>query len=229
MLQKTNRMSLVDQVVQQMEALIESGEWLVGSRIPAEPELVAQLDVSRNTVREATRALVHAGLLKTRQGDGTYVCASSSLGAALHRRIRRSDLLETLEVRYALEHEAARLAAQRRTYEDVEKLRSLLLACNEAAENKDMAAYVEADIRLHIAVMEATYNSVMIDLYEHMTGSLRESIGNFAVTLDPEQSRQNHDQLVEAIIAQDTSLAMEAVRQYIDHSRHTLQNESGEI
>ena len=66
--------------------MIESGKWGVGMRIPAEPELMNELNVSRNTLREAIRALIHAGLLKTKQGDGTYVCSSSALGAVLKKR-----------------------------------------------------------------------------------------------------------------------------------------------
>jgi DNA-binding FadR family transcriptional regulator len=74
---------LSEQVVAQLEAQIAAGEWPVGSKIPAEPELVAALGVGRNTVREAVRALEHAGLLEPRRGDGTYVRATSDLGAAL--------------------------------------------------------------------------------------------------------------------------------------------------
>ncbi|MBW7458333.1 GntR family transcriptional regulator, partial [Paenibacillus sepulcri] len=79
MLQQPTRLTLVEQVARQIEAMIESGDWAVGTRIPAEPELMTQLQVSRNTLREAIRALIHAGLLKTRQGDGTYVSSSSAL------------------------------------------------------------------------------------------------------------------------------------------------------
>ena len=75
-----------DEVMTQLEGLIESGEWPVGSKIPAEPELVAALGVGRNTVREAVRALEHAGLLEPRRGDGTYVRATSGLRAAILRR-----------------------------------------------------------------------------------------------------------------------------------------------
>lgn len=63
--------------------MIGSGGWPLGEKIPAEPELMAALGVSRNTVREAARALVHAGLLDARPGDGTYVTATDGLGAAL--------------------------------------------------------------------------------------------------------------------------------------------------
>ena len=67
------REPLADQVIAQLRTQITSGEWPVGSRIPTEVELVEQLGVARNTVREAVRALAHNGLLDIRQGSGTYV------------------------------------------------------------------------------------------------------------------------------------------------------------
>ena len=76
-LASTRRTGLVDQVISQLRAQIDSGEWGVGDRIPTESELSDQLEVGRNTVREAVRALAHAGLLEIRQGAGTFVRASS--------------------------------------------------------------------------------------------------------------------------------------------------------
>lgn len=72
-----------------LEELIGSGEWPVGFRVPPEPELVRALGVSRNTVREAVRALVHVGMLDPRPGDGTYVRADTGPDAALERAARR--------------------------------------------------------------------------------------------------------------------------------------------
>src|SRR5438445_2767270 len=110
---------LCDEVVAQFEALIASGEWPVGEKIPAEPELVAALGVGRNTVREAVRALAHSGVLEARQGDGTYVRAPSELPAVMRRRVAAAELRSVIEVRRAYETEAARLAATRRTSEDM--------------------------------------------------------------------------------------------------------------
>src|SRR5699024_2510610 len=121
MFKKANRMSLVEQVVSQIEHLIESGHWSVGDRLPPEMELMKEFDVSRNTLREAIRALVHAGLLETKQGSGTIVKSTSALGVALHRQVEKSNLYETLEVRLALEREAAQLAALRRNEEDLQE------------------------------------------------------------------------------------------------------------
>lgn len=76
------RSGLSDQVITELRNQITSGEWPVGSRIPTEPELVEQLGVARNTVREAVRALAHNGLLDIRQGSGTYVVATSELAGS---------------------------------------------------------------------------------------------------------------------------------------------------
>ena len=104
-IQKANRSTLVEQVTIQIEHMIEIGQWKVGEKIPAEPELMGQFEVSRNTLREAIQALVHVGLLQTRQGIGTTVKSDNDLGLALERKIKKSDLLETLEVRLGLERD----------------------------------------------------------------------------------------------------------------------------
>ena len=65
--------SLVDQALEQLRARINNGTWEVGQRLPTEPELAAELGISRNTVREAMRVLAFAGLIEIRQGDGSYL------------------------------------------------------------------------------------------------------------------------------------------------------------
>jgi DNA-binding FadR family transcriptional regulator len=223
-LSKTNRLSLVEQVVSQIESLIETGQWPVGMRIPAEPELVATLGVSRNTLREAIRALAHAGLLAAKQGDGTYVCSASPLGAVLKRRIKQSNILETLDVRHALEREAAYLAAIKRTAGDMQTIRSHLLACDDALEAKDTKAYIEYDIKLHQSIIEATHNSVLMDLYEHMTEALSLSVhGLTEIISDFDLHQKVHQNLVQAITEKKPNKAAESVHQYIEKFREELQ------
>ncbi|UVI31672.1 FadR/GntR family transcriptional regulator [Paenibacillus spongiae] len=225
MLQKTNRLTLVEQVAIQMEALIESGQWNVGMRIPAEPELMAELSVSRNTLREAIRALTHAGLLKTRQGDGTYVCSSSALGAALERRLLRSDLIRTLEVRHALEREAAYLAAIHRTEEDAASMLICLQACERAAADNDREAYVAADLQLHQTIMAASHNDILVELYHHLIQAVRESISTLLKPDNQTMYLQSHRQVIEAIVACDAEAAVAAVHRYIEDSKR--ENGSG--
>ncbi|MFC7391820.1 FadR/GntR family transcriptional regulator [Scopulibacillus cellulosilyticus] len=231
-LKKAMRSSLVDQVVSQLESLIESGGWPVGEKIPPEPELVEQLGVSRNTIREAVRALIHTGMLEARQGDGTYVRSQTDFGAAMERRLQKSSVLETMEVRYCLEREAARLASLRRTDEDIKNLRESLAKRDYFFKQSDNPEeHVKADIDLHNTVFEATHNSVLIDLYKHMSQSLQNSISS---TMDgddhlSEENFKAHHKLVEAIIKQDPEAAEEAVRIHIETaSQVALQKETRE-
>ncbi|MHA7582970.1 FadR/GntR family transcriptional regulator [Paenibacillus vandeheii] len=113
-------------------------------RIPAEPELMVELNVSRNTLREAIR--VHAGLLKTKQGDGTYVCSLSILRVVLHKRIMRSDTMHTMEVWHELEREGAHLAAQRRTNDEARELLLQLERWEGAAARGDLDSIVTGRI-----------------------------------------------------------------------------------
>ncbi|MFJ7752601.1 FadR/GntR family transcriptional regulator [Peribacillus muralis] len=220
---KTNRLSLVEQVVSQIETLIESGEWEIGNQIPPEMDLIKHFDVSRNTLREAIRSLVYAGLLITKQGKGTFVKSSSSLGVAFQRRIQRSSLFETLEVRHALEREGAQLAALRRDQEDIEKLRFHIRACRIAAKEKDIKAYEQSDIQLHKSIMDSSHNALLIDLYEHMEDSLHESIHQIVrISSETNFHLSIHCNLVEAIIERDVNRATEAVNEYIEQFKKSL-------
>ncbi len=225
-LQKISGLSLVDQVVAQMESLIQSGEWPVGTRIPPEPELVKQLGVSRNTVREAVKALNYTRMLKTKQGDGTYVNSSSDLEAALLRCMNRSTVGEMLEVRYCLEREIARLASCRRTPEDVHILQQYLNKLDELNLEKSNLPFIEIDIDIHYAIVSATHNRVLIDLYNHMAKTLRNSIsylsGDSTLT---RMQLLNHRELIEAILHQNTDAAEKAALAHIQMTQQALQKE----
>lgn len=168
MIRKTNRKHLVEQIVSQIEELIEAGYWSVGDRIPSEMELIEKFDVSRNTLREAIRALVHAGLLETNQGSGTIVRSTNSLSAALKRYIKKTTLLETLDVRLALEKQAAVLAAANRSEMDLRSLENCIEQCRQAAEDNDRETFIASDIRFHQTIVQSSKNQLLIDLYEPM-------------------------------------------------------------
>lgn len=188
-LRTARRSSLVDQVIDQLRDEIAGGGWPVGAKIPPEPVLSETLGVGRNTVREAVRALTHAGLLESRQGDGTYVRATSELSGAVRRRLETAELVETLEVRRGLEVEAARLAATRRTDADIAAIAVALARRDAAWAAGEHAAFVEADLAFHTAVVEATHNRVLTDLYHDFSAALRASIGAAAASWSTPTSR----------------------------------------
>src|SRR6187397_312046 len=127
---------LTEAAIQQMRDMIASGRLTPGSRLPAEAELAAQLGASRNTVREAVRALVTARVLDVRRGDGTYVTSLRPEllleGIGFAAEMLHSDFaLELIGVRRILEPAATALAARNITpvvlgelAEDLERMRS---------------------------------------------------------------------------------------------------------
>lgn len=167
----TRRTGLVDQVIDQLRALVTSGEWPVDSRIPTEPELVEALGVGRNTVREAIRALAHNGIFEVRQGAGTYVRATSEVSAAL-RRLCGSELRDVLQVRRCLEVEGARLAAVARTEEDLAGLRAHLAH----TDTTDHARFTQSDTEFHLAVVQASHNPVLIEIYRGLLEAITASV-----------------------------------------------------
>ncbi|WP_182111664.1 MULTISPECIES: FadR/GntR family transcriptional regulator [unclassified Actinotalea] len=209
----TRRTNLIDLAVGRLRQQITSGTWEVGSRIPAEPELTELIGVGRNTVREAVQSLVHAGMLERRQGSGTYVLSNSELGNAMGRQIAGAHQRDVLEVRRSLEVEAARLAALRRTDEQVAELRALRDSRREAFESGELDRMVEADLALHRTIAVASHNPVLLALYENLQDAIGENIRfNFE---HPVHDDDSHHVLVEAVAAADPEAAMREIDRYL--------------
>ncbi|RJL34490.1 FadR/GntR family transcriptional regulator [Bailinhaonella thermotolerans] len=214
-LQSAQRSALVDQVIAQLRAEIAAGSWPVGSRIPTEPELSAMLGVGRNTVREGVRALAHAGLLEIRQGAGTFVRAASELAGAVRRRVADSEWREALEVRRALEVEAARGAASRRTEADMAGLEAALARREQAWSGGDVERFVEADVRLHELIVRAAHNRLLADLYADLGDAIRTTLRRSVGEGLCEDKYVDHSRLIAAIRARDAQGAVREASEYL--------------
>ncbi|WP_406150246.1 FadR/GntR family transcriptional regulator [Streptomyces sp. NBC_01012] len=222
-LTSTRRSALADQVIAQLRNQITTGEWPVGSRIPTEPELVEQLGVARNTVREAVRALAHNGLLDIRQGSGTYVVATSELAGVMQRRFADADPRHVGELRSTLESSAARLAALRRTDRDLRQLDLLMARREEAWGSGDAEAFVAADATLHLAVVAASHNDVLTELYADLNDLLRDYLRDDVGSKLGPTELMDHARLVEAIRAGDAeTAAAEAAAHALDCLRERV-------
>jgi DNA-binding FadR family transcriptional regulator len=205
------RTGLVDQVIEQLRAAVASGEWAIGQRIPNETALVESLGVGRNTVREAVRALAHAGILEVRQGDGTYVRATSEVSGAL-RRLCCTEWRDVLQVRRAREVEGARGAALRRTDEDLAERRDVL-ARRDAALAGTTDDFARADAEFHLAVMRCSHNATLIELYRGLMEAITASV---ATSYEATMHAVDHSALLEHIAAGDVEQAGRAAAAIID-------------
>ena len=194
-LKKPVRVSLSRQVLTAMESMIRSGKWKVGDRIPAEAELARAFSVSHNTIREALQSLIHMGMLEARPGDGTYVMASD--------RLKESELPQILEARLALEKEIARLAAVKRTEEDLKELESALKDCHARVRPG-----IEDDMLFHAAVARATHNPVLAELYNVVIRHVQENLEGLLQEKQYDAGAMKlHDDLLEAIRQREADTA----------------------
>ncbi|MCO6004354.1 FCD domain-containing protein [Actinoallomurus purpureus] len=219
-LQPVPRGSAVDAVLEQMHEQVASGAWAVGDRIPGEHELSAVLRVSRPAIREAIRALSHVGVLEVRRGDGTYV-RSAADPRPLLRRMERASLRDVFEVQLAYDVQAAKLAATRRTPDDLRRLEALLRD-RDAAE--DPAAFGEADSRFHLGVAETARNPLLTEAFRFFRHRLRESLSALREDRDlPEGGPAPHHAVLEAIAERDADAAGSAAARVVEPTLRALE------
>lgn len=213
-MQPVRRTSLIAQVTEQLRAEIRSGRWPVGSRIPTEPELTELTGTGRNTVREAVQALVHAGMVERRQGSGTYVISTSSLGGALTEYFADAQQRDILELRRALDTTAASLAAQRRDVGDIANLERLLEE-RRVAWDDDQETAIEADVQLHRAIVVASHNAVYLEFYDSLLPVIAAGIRSRSEKAGDEAYHAEHIELVESVIAGDPERAARAANCFL--------------
>jgi DNA-binding FadR family transcriptional regulator len=207
--------SRVQTVIHALRTELEKGTWPVGSRIPTEHQLVDELHVSRNTVREAIRALVHAGFLESRQGAGTFVLATRDAQSLLEG-LDGASIRHVFEVQLALDVQAATLAARRRSAADLRRLEKAL-AKRDRAEAEDSDDFAEIDSKFHETVVAISGNPVLLDLYRFLTDRLQSGLrALWAVGPIPNGATAvEHGELVAAIRAQDEEAAARAAERII--------------
>ena len=162
------RVSLREQLTQRLEQMILSGDIPAGATLPSEREMVEQWSVSRSVVRDAIRTVESKGLIEVRHGVGAVVTHDvqdafvNALGLLIERGEYRPT--ELLEFRVVLETEAAKLAAQNATEDDLRAMDRHLKEYWAAARAGDVALVAEADRAFHVCMIEATHNRPLIDL-----------------------------------------------------------------
>lgn len=210
-----------DEIVDQIEALIKNGRIKAGDRLPAERDLAEQFEVSRNTIREAIKALAEKAVVVSRRGSGTYV-AEGALNCMIDGLTRRTHRLkEIFELRKILEPQIARLAAQRITPVTIAALEEVVQQQHETLAT--CRNQVELDERFHRLVVQATGNSVLSNVYETLHEVLAESRIRELQSMERNRSSLDHHlQLVRALKKHDPDEAAELMHQHMEQVEKNL-------
>jgi GntR family transcriptional regulator, transcriptional repressor for pyruvate dehydrogenase complex len=202
---------LTEAAIHRLRDLIAGGTLRPGDRLPAESELAAQLGASRNTVREAVRALVTARVLDVRRGDGTYVTSLSPEllldGIAFAAEMLQADYaLELIAVRRILEGAASGLAARRIDAAGIAELEACLERMRAAETHEVMIGH---DARFHALVASASGNATLASLLAGVSSqTIRARIwrGNIDRSVVARTISQ-HEDILAALVARDPVLA----------------------
>jgi GntR family transcriptional repressor for pyruvate dehydrogenase complex len=206
--------ALTDQAIEKIKNLIVEGEFTPGAKLPRERELAERLGLSRNSLREAVRALTLIGVLEPRQGDGTYVTslepelllAGTTFVSDL---LTGATLLELYQVRRILEPAATALAATRLTEDDLEALAETLARMDTAETTQ---AFIDVDVEFHRIIVQASGNATLASLIQNLSGgTLRARVWRAIRERGAvESTRQLHHDIYAALKARDPDLAAAA-------------------
>jgi GntR family transcriptional regulator, transcriptional repressor for pyruvate dehydrogenase complex len=203
--------ALTDEAIDKMKQMIISGRVRPGERLPREADLAAELGLSRNSLREAVKALTLVNVLDVRQGDGTYVTslAPSLLLEAVSFIVdfhRDDTVLAFLEVRRILEPAAAALAATRMTEEDRAALGKVLEVVDATTPVEELVA---ADLEFHRQIAVGAGNPVLASLVDNMSApTTRARIWRgMTEPLALERTLAEHRAIYNAILGRDADLA----------------------
>ncbi|GIH80656.1 FadR/GntR family transcriptional regulator [Planobispora longispora] len=204
-------MAVTDAAIDRIKQMILSGELAPGSRLPKEADLAGRLGLSRNSLREAVRALTLINVLDVRQGDGTYVTSLEPnllLDAmAFVVDFQRDDtVLQFFQVRRILEPAATAMAATEMTDAEIAELREILASL---PENPSVAELVDNDLRFHRRIAEGSGNAVLCSLLGCLSGpNTRARVWEGLVRENAlERTREQHAAICEAIASRRPEVA----------------------
>jgi GntR family transcriptional repressor for pyruvate dehydrogenase complex len=202
---------VTDEAIEKIKAMIVTGELGPGDRLPKENDLAERLGLSRNSLREAVKALSLIRVLDVRQGDGTYVTSlepnllldAMSFVVDFHRD---DTVLEFLEVRRILEPAATAMAAAHMSDEAVADLRSVLDQLDDAPT---IEALVANDLEFHRRIALGSGNTVLCSLLDGLSGPTTRARIWRGLTQEGavDKTREQHTAICDAIESRQPEVA----------------------
>ena len=222
MLRVVEKKKAYEDIVQQVLVLIEEGKLKRGDQLPSERDLTEAFKVSRTTVREAIRTLESMKLLQSRQGNGTYVVASSEealiqpLAAALFKE--KDDIRDIFYIRKIIEPHVAELAAGNATPQEIEEMERILQQQEESIGHGENI--IETDSAFHNLMVKATKNRVMERLIVALIDLLKQSREKY-LTEDENYERatrslEGHQRVLSAVKKGDGDAARKSMLSHLE-------------
>ena len=208
MFTKINKTNLNNEISRQMISRILSGVLLPGDKLPPEREMAEQMNVNRNTLREALRKLEHLGLLSVKQGDGIYILDyrdSGNIELLKHILISRKEktaeiIYDVLKIRTMVIPEMAALAAEKINIDDLSSLRAVM--------EDPQKSIIEKDLAIHILIARVSGNLFFMILLNFFNEIFRQYARlYFSFEENRNVSIRFHKNIIDALTRKDSKKA----------------------
>ena len=208
--------SVVDMTIASIVDAIADGTYTAGQKLPNEYELISELQISRNSLREAMRVLSTVGVVEIKRGDGTYVCDQlnpSIIDHMIYGLVFNSSPTEELvELRQSLDEIMVKLAIDKADEEDIKNLQRSIDDMAFRFRDGDLEGAAEADYSFHIKMVEAAGNTFLSRITKGVYQLFRNSIFE-SITTEEEfaHAEDNHKQLLDLVKNRDKSKVADVV------------------
>ncbi|AFJ63608.1 GntR family transcriptional regulator, transcriptional repressor for pyruvate dehydrogenase complex [Bacillus velezensis YAU B9601-Y2] len=221
---------IYEEVADALLEKIKAGELKPGEKLDSVQALSESFQVSRSAVREALSALKAMGLVDMKQGEGTYIRefepshVSQPLSSAL--LMKKEDVKQLLEVRKLLELGVAAMAAEKRTEDDLQKIRQALLEMKGIDGDEELGE--KADFSFHMALAEASQNGLLKHLMNHVSALLLETMREtrkiwlFSKRTSVQRLYEEHERIYSAVAAKDADEAEAAMTAHLTNVEEVL-------
>jgi GntR family transcriptional repressor for pyruvate dehydrogenase complex len=228
MIRPATRTTLYKEVISQIVEIIKSEEWKQGDRIPGEIDLAGKFEVSRNCIREALKALGHAGILESKPGLGTFLAkdALRSINTMEMGQFFRDDtsLADILEARLIIEPQLVKIAAERATAADIARLEAAVKRAMQAVKTNTYT--VQIGLEFHMMVAQIAQNRVLVRLFHSIADELRVQRGVLILSHmgkeDLLRELQEHAEILACIKQRDGARAAELLTVHLQTAMRIL-------
>lgn len=222
------KVSMTEEIYNQIKDNIESKKYSIGDKLPTEKELCELFNVSRQPVREALNRLKATGYIESKQGEGSFVIYDEKQSSMFFdlENLSKSDYYDLVELRHVLEVQASGLCAKRHDDKDLDKIYNALERIKKEMSDQNSIGF-EADYLFHQAIIEGSKNKYILETFNNISDIYKIGMKHsLALNIGNHQKRNSvireHDEIFQAIKNRNIELAQEKMNLHILNLRQKM-------
>ncbi|WP_414042587.1 FadR/GntR family transcriptional regulator [Macrococcus sp. EM39E] len=222
------KLSMSEEIFNQLKESIEHKQYKLGDKLPTEKELCEMFNVSRQPVREALNSLKATGFIESKQGEGSFVTYDEHHTTMFFDldNLTKEDYFDLVELRHVLEVQASGLCAVRHNDKDIDKIYSSLKVIKNEMSDYESIGF-EADYLFHQAIIEGSKNKYIIETFNNISDIYKIGMKfSLSLNIGNHQKRSSvikeHEEIYQAIKDRNVEEAQSKMNNHILNLRKKM-------